>query len=89
MTISVEMLLNFVLSLALIFLVVTWVWKWRNGNTYPCRIAHFLTLVSLTAIDIGLLTVRLLNGESYSNQIILCYLWLFLVAFNAFSLNKD
>ena len=65
MTISVELLLNVVLLVALAFLVVTWFWQWKSDNSYACRIARFLTHVALTAIEIGLLTVRLLNGESY------------------------
>ena len=89
MTISVELLLNVVLLLALAFLVVTWIWQWKSDNSYACRIARFLTHVALTAIEIGLLTVRLLNGESYGFQIFLSYLWLFNVVLSAFSLKND
>ena len=89
MTISVELLLNVVLQVALYFLVVTWIWQWKSDNSYACRIAQFLTHVALTAIMIGLLTVRLLNGESYGLQIFLSYLWLLNVVLSAFSLNND
>ena len=89
MTISVELLLNVVLLVALAFLVVTWIWQWKSDNSYASRIARFLTHVALTAIEIGLLTVRLLNGESYGIQIFLSYLWLLNVVLSAFSLNND
>lgn len=89
MTISVELLLNVVLLLALAFLVVTWIWQWKSDNSYASRIARFLTHVALTAIEIGLLTIRLQNGESYGFQIFLSYLWLFNVVLSAFSLNND
>ena len=89
MTISVELLLNVVLLVALAFLVVTWIWQWKSDNSYASRIARFLTHVALTAIEIGLLTIRLQNGESYGFQIFLSYLWLFNVVLSAFSLNND
>ena len=89
MMISVEALLNIVLLVALAFLVVTWIWQWKSDNSTACRIARFLTHIALTAIEIGLLTVRLLNGESYGIELLLAYLWLFNVVLSAFGLDND
>lgn len=88
MMISVEVLLNIVLLVSLAFLVVTWIWQAKSDSD-ACRIARFLTHIALTAIEIGLLTVRLLNGESYGMQLFLAYLWLLNVVLSAFSLNND
>ena len=89
MTISVELLLNVVLLVALVFLVVTWVWQVKNDHSHSCRIARFLTHIALTAIEIGILTVRLLNGESYGINLLLSYLWLLNVVLSAFNLDND
>lgn len=87
--ISVEALLIIVLLVALAFFVVTCVWQRKSNNSTASRIARFLADIAFTAIAIGLLTVSLLNGESYGMPLFLAYLWLFNAVLSAFSLYND
>lgn len=91
MTISVELLLNVVFGVALVFAIVTYVWMLKSDNSSKtCRIVLFLVCISLTAISIGQLAVGLLNGKSYAiMNLFMSYLWLFCVVLSAFNLNND
>lgn len=89
MTISVESLLEVVSLVVLAFLVLTWVWAAKSNNSKTCRIARFFTHIALTAIEIGLLKVSLLNSESSGVHFFLSYFWLCRAVIQAFSLNND
>ena len=87
MTVSIELLLNVALLIALAFLVVTWIWQATSNNSFGCRVARLLTNTALTAIEVGLLTVHCLTGESYGFNLFLVFLWLLNVVMSAFSMS--
>lgn len=85
--VSVELLLNVALLIALAFLVTTWIWKAKSSNSRSSRVANFLTNIALTAIEVGLLTVHCLAGENYGMNLFLTFLWLLNAVLSAFSMN--
>lgn len=87
MTVSIELLLNVALLIALAFLVVTWIWQAKSNNSFGCRVARLLTNTALTAIEVGLLTVHCLTGESYGFNLFFVFLWLLNVVMSAFSMS--
>lgn len=87
MTVSIELLLNVALLIALAFLVVTWIWQAKSNNSFGCRVARLLTNTALTAIEVGLLTVHFLTGESYGFNLFFVFLWLLNVVMSAFSMS--
>ena len=88
MTISVELLLNVVLKGAFAFLIIALIWEWKSNKSYASQIARIFSYVLFESIYIGLLTVKLLNSESYGFYLFMSYLWLFDLALYASSLNK-
>lgn len=89
MTVSVELLLNVALILALAFLVVTWIWKSESNNSFGARVAKLLTETALVSIEVGLLTVNCLTGESYGFNLFLVFLWLLNMVMSALSMRND
>lgn len=88
MAISVELLLEVIWLLAFVFLVGTVVRQHKAGNSKDYRIAQFLTCIAFVAIDIVMLTIKLLNGESYLLHLFVTYLWLLLAVLSAFRLDN-
>ena len=88
MTVSVELLLNTALLIALAVLVVTWIWNAKSNNSFGCRVARLLTNTALTAIEVGLLIVHCLTGESYGLNLLLVFLWLLNVVMSAFDMSN-
>lgn len=89
MMVSVELLLNVALLIALAFLVATWIGRAKSNNSRGWWIAKVLDEATLTAIEIGLLTVHCLSGENYGFNLFLSLLWLFNVVLDAFARSDD
>ena len=83
----VEFWLSVAGVLAMVWLIVNLIWQWKSKNNHACQMALIITYVALTAIEIGLAIVRMLNGESFFYQISLACLLLFLIIFLAVKLD--
>lgn len=84
----VDLLLYVALLIALLFLVVTCFWKAISNNSFGCRVARLLTTTALTAIQVGLLTVHCLTGESHGFDLFMVFIWLFCVVISAFAMRN-
>ncbi len=89
MTVSVELLLNVALLIALAFLVVTWIWIAKSNNNFGARVAKLLTETALVSIEVGLFTVHCLTGESYGFNLFLVFMWLLNMVLSALNMRDD
>lgn len=85
--VPVDLLLNVALLIAIVFLVATWIWQAIVNNSFGCRVARLLTTTALTAIEVGLLTVHCLTGESYGFDLFMVFMWLLNVVISAFAMS--
>lgn len=88
-TVSVKLLLLCIALLIAIFFVATLVWEKKKGNNGVVRIVRFLTAIVAMALRIGILTVTILQGQSFFKEIIIAYIWLVVVAISGFMLKKQ
>lgn len=88
-TVSVKLLLLCVVLLIGIFFIATFVWEKKRGNNGFVRIVRFLTAIVAMALRIGILTVTLLQGQSFLKEFILAYGWLIMVAMSGFGLRNN
>ena len=85
--VPVDLLLYVALLMALLVLGVTCFCKAISNNN-GCRVARLLTTTALTAIQVGLLTVHCLTGESHGFDLFMVFIWLFCVVISAFAMRN-
>lgn len=81
-----EIILNLLLVIPVTFFVLSWIQ--RESKKREARILESLGNITVVAIEIGLLIVRITNGESYRFQLVLAYAWLIRIAYEGVS-QKD
>ncbi len=87
MTVPVDLLLYVYLLIALLFLIATCFWKAISKNSFGCRVARLLTATALTAIQVWLLTVHCLTGESHGFDLFMVFMWLLCVVLYTFAMS--